>query len=62
MGDFLATFGIWIFLGLFVLLMLRGGGCGMGHGSGHHGHHDGNQPEDGDQENPGSNHQSGGCH
>ena len=37
MVDFLQSYGIWIGLGLFFLLMLRshrhGGGCGMSHGS-----------------------------
>ena len=31
MWEFLQAYGIWIVLGLFFVLMMRGGGCGMGH-------------------------------
>ncbi len=30
MLEFLQAYGGWIVLGLFFLLMMRGGGCGMG--------------------------------
>lgn len=38
MTEFLQSYGIWILLGLFFLLMLRGHGmcCGIGN---HHEHH-----------------------
>jgi len=40
MLEFLQAYGLWIVLGgAFLFLMMRGGGCGMGH-SKHQGHDD----------------------
>ena len=44
MIEFLQNYGIWILLGLFFLLMLRGHGHGMCCGMGsHHKHHGGDK-------------------
>lgn len=61
MGAFLESFGIFIFLGLFLFLTFRGGGCRMGCGGSHHGNHPDSDQAKTEQQDHG-NHKSGGCH
>ncbi len=63
MGEFLQSYGIWIFLGLFFLVMMRGHrhgmGCGMG---GHRKHHEEDKEARGGQPNANDRGPSTGCH
>ena len=63
MAEFLQSYGIWIFLGLMVLVMLRGLGRGMGCGMGgcQHDHAD-NQETKTDNDKTNDSHRSSGCH
>lgn len=66
MQAFLSTYGVWILLGLFVVLMLR---MHAGHGMGYGGSHDGDHPHDGGEpkakpggpEATGTTHRHSGC-
>ncbi len=59
MAEFLQSYGIWIFFGLLFLLMFRGRGRGMGGCGGGHQH----DPETvKEEEAPGSEKRSSGCH
>jgi hypothetical protein len=59
MLEFLQSYGIWIFLGLLFLLMLRGHSHGTGCCGGGHQHDQGTSME---TEQPGNDKHGSGCH
>ena len=67
MVEFLQSYGIWIFGGLFLLMMLRGRGRGMGCGMGGHQHDHGDDRDENRETTAGENkssdsRRSSGCH
>jgi hypothetical protein len=65
--EFLQAYGFWIVAGLFFVLMMRGGGCGMGHQNSsdepsEHVHGSTAEPTDGTPRSSAPAQRSGGCH